>query len=45
MGFYTTPGVRAHLLPAGPEIELVIDLREEVTPTSQAVRKPDGMVL
>jgi hypothetical protein len=44
-GFYTTPVDRAQLLPAGADLDLVIDLREVVTPTSAVVETPRGIVL
>lgn len=44
-GYYTTPVDRAQLIPAGADLELVIDLREVATPTSAVVETPRGIVL
>jgi hypothetical protein len=44
-GFFTTPVERVQLVTAGPDVALVIDLREDVAPAHQEIDTPRGMVI
>jgi hypothetical protein len=43
--FFTTPIDRIQLVQVGTDLDLVIDLREDVTPVYRVVETPRGMVL
>jgi len=43
--FFTTPVARVQLVPQGPDLDLIVDLREELAPVYRVVETPRGMVL
>ena len=43
--YFATPVGRAQLVTSGPDIDLVIDLRETTTPAHRVVETPRGIVL
>ncbi|APR81068.1 Hypothetical protein A7982_06415 [Minicystis rosea] len=44
-GYFATPVDRAQLTQDGPDVDLVIDLREGTTPAHRVVETPRGIVL
>jgi hypothetical protein len=44
-GYFTTPVGRVQLVPAGSDLDVVIELREATEPTHTVVETPRGMVL
>jgi hypothetical protein len=44
-GYFTTPVERVQLVPVGPDLDVVIELREVTEPTHSVVETPRGMVL
>jgi hypothetical protein len=43
--YFNTPVDRIQLVPMGPDLDLVLELREDVTPAYRVVETPRGMVL
>ncbi len=44
-GFFTTPVNRVQLVQEGPDLDVVIELREAATPTTLVTETPRGMAL